>query len=341
MIFYIQKTKKENNNFLNNKNMINPNFSSNDAISTKNHKGLFASLMEKMRGMIAPIKDDNLKMTITGGVAVKIGDDYYTIDNTNTPVTYPEASIINIPMFLYKKPVTAVVVGDIIKIRKNSYAKVLNKKDDGSIRAIKFDGTTTTIKPVKDVMLGNQAYFPVVYNLVSFNGTGLNPQALMMMNLLNNNDGDTSDKKDLLMMMMMSGGGNIGSMLPLLLLSNNDSETSSGGFGDMMKMMFLSSMFNQQQQPMYNPMGNMFGGMMNGMSNMGNMFGNMFNGMGMNMQNSAASTTVPPTSTSLNTANSSKSKTAEKIETPDPVSTSPTSTGNSDNKVENVDLYEN
>ena len=245
--------------------------------------GMFGNMMEKFKSMIVPVTDPNLKITMDGNVAVRNSEGtYVTIDSENNLVEYPADFTISVPIYVIKKPFASIQPGEIVR-KGNTYAKVIGKNADGSLKCLSFSGYTTTKKGVTDFMLG-ASYGDVVVNIMNIQNSGINPMMLMLMN-----DGGETNLKDMMMFMMMSGqGGQMNPMMLMMLMGDK-----AGGSSKMMETMMMMSM-----------MGGM-GNMNQGMGNMGGCFNNMFGGTG--FQN--------PFTAAFNSMNPGKNK---KVVTPEP-----------------------
>ena len=226
--------------------------------------GIFGNMMEKFKAMIVPVTDPNLKITMDGNVAVRNSDgEYVSINTDNEIVNYPADFTISVPIYVIKKPFSAIQAGEILK-KDRSYVKVIGRNSDGSLKCLSFTGYTTNKKPVTDFMLG-ASYADVVVNIMNIQTAGINPMMLMMMN----NEGSEMSSKDMLMFMMMSGGMNgnsigMGQMNPMMLMMLMG-DKGGGSSSKMLEVMMMSQMFGQGGG--FN--GGMFGGF-NGASNMMN-----------------------------------------------------------------------
>lgn len=219
--------------------------------------GMFGNMMEKFKSMIVPVTDPNLKITMDGNVAVRNGEgEYISINADNELVNYPADFTISVPIYVMKKPFASIQLGEIVK-KGNSYAKVIGKNADGTLKCLSFTGYTTTKKGITDFMLG-ASYADVVVNIMNIQNAGINPMMLALMN----NDGNMSSK-ELMMFMMMSGGMNMnGGMNPMMLMMLAGDKGGDGSLSKMLEVMMMSQMFG----------GNNIGGGMNMFGNMGNMF---------------------------------------------------------------------
>ena len=220
--------------------------------------GMFGNMMEKFKSMIVPVTDPNLKITMDGNVAVRNGEgEYISINADNELVNYPADFTISVPIYVMKKPFASIQLGEIVK-KGNSYAKVIGKNPDGTLKCLSFTGYTTTKKGITDFMLG-ASYADVVVNIMNIQNAGINPMMLALMN----NDGNMSSK-EMMMLMMMSGGMNGGGMNPMMLMLLAGDKGGDSSMSKMLEVMMMSQMFS--------------GGNMNGMNNMFGNMGGMFGG---------------------------------------------------------------
>lgn len=194
-------------------------------------------------------------MSLSGLICVPVNGEYVGIDASNTLTSFPEEMTISIPVYSINKLNSAVQIGDIVK-KGNTYAKVVSKNADGSLKVLTYTGVTRNQKEIKDFIV-NQATTRVLINMFNFDNSenSFNPLFFAFAN------GDRIDVNSLMMLSMTPQGKN--------LFSN-----AGGGFNPMMLMMLdqnkggSSSMFETMA------MMSMMGGA-NPFANMGNMFGNM------------------------------------------------------------------
>ena len=236
--------------------------------NTMKDSGMFGNMMEKFKSMIVPVTDPNLKITMDGNVAVRNSEGtYVTIDSENNLVEYPADFTISVPIYVIKKPFASIQTGEIVR-KGNTYAKVIGKNADGSLKCLSFSGYTTTKKGVTDFMLG-ASYGDVVVNIMNIQNSGINPMMLMLMN-----DGGETNLKDMMMFMMMSGqGGQMNPMMLMMLMGDK-----AGGNSKMMETMMMMSMMGGMNQGMnmnFGGFGNMFGGGAKMQNPFASMFGNM------------------------------------------------------------------
>jgi hypothetical protein len=144
-----------------------------------------------------------------------------------------------------------VQIGDIVK-NGRSYAKVIGKNDDGSLKTLSFTGYTHNKKAVQDFIMG-QSTTRVLINMFNFDEqAGFNPIFFAMAS------GETLDVQSLMMLSMTPQGKNLfsnagGGFNPMMLWMLDKNRQESGQGMDMMGMMMMSSMMGGQ-----NPFGQMF-----------------------------------------------------------------------------------
>lgn len=254
--------------------------------------GMFGNMMEKFKAMIVPVTDPNLKITMDGNVAVRNNDgEYVSINADNEIVIYPADFTISVPIYVIKKPFSAIQPGEILK-KSRSYVKVIGRNNDGSLKCLSFTGDTTNKKPVTDFMLG-ASYADVVVNIMNIQAAGINPMMLMLMN----NEGGEMSTKDMMMFMMMAGGmnGSMGQMNPMMLMMLMG-DKAGGSTNKMLEVMMMSQMFGGGNG-FGGGMGNMFNGFGNGMNNMMSQFQNMFKNPGGDAKSKPEKTAEPEDTT--------------------------------------------
>lgn len=192
-------------------------------------------MIDKMKSQFIPQKEEGVKLSMDGNLCVLVNDEYIGIGKDENLTSYPAEMCIEAPVYSITKPTKDIKVGDIIK-RKNTYAKVLGIKDDGTLRCLTYSGYVNNKKEIKDFVL-NQAVERVLINMFNFDNTsGFNPMILMLA------EGDF-DAKSLMMMQMMQNqnGGNtnlFGGMNPMMfLLMDKDGDSSNMSDILMMSMM--------------------------------------------------------------------------------------------------------
>jgi len=238
--------------------------SNKNSSKTKNTKSMnptasnqmFSGILGKYKSQFIPERETNVRMSLSGLLVVPVNGEYVGIDASNTLTSFPEEMTISIPVYSINKMNSAIQVGDIVKTGVNTYAKVIGKNGDGSLKVLTYTGYTRSKKEVKDFIV-NQATTRVLINMFNFDNSenSFNPLFFAFAN------GDHIDVNSLMMLAMTPQGKN--------LFSN-----AGGGFNPMMLFMLdqnkggSSSMF--ETMAMMSMMG---GG--NPFANMGNMFNNM------------------------------------------------------------------
>lgn len=195
-----------------------------------------SGMFDKIKAQYIPTKEDGLKLSFSGILCVPVGDEYIGMDQDNNLTSFPAEMCMDIPVYSIVKPVKDIAVGDVIK-RGNSYVKVIEKKENGSLRCLSYNGYYQNKKEVTDFFM-NQATERVIWNIFNMNqDNSLNPMMFALMN-------EDCDMKDIMMMSMMQGQ----QMNPMLMMCMMGDDSS-----DMMKMMMMSQMMGGN-----NPFANMF-----------------------------------------------------------------------------------
>ena len=235
------------------------NFNNNTFNKSKSSKGMntnsnamFSGMLGKYKSQFIPERETNVRMSMTGLLVVPVNGEYVGIDVNNKLMSFPEEMTISIPVYSINKLNSAVQVGDIVK-NGNTYAKVVGKNSDGSLKVLTYTGYTRSKKEVVDFFV-NQATTRVLINMFNFDNSenSFNPLFFAFAN------GDHIDVNSLMMLAMTPQGKN--------LFSN-----AGGGFNPMMLMMLDSNKGGNSSLFETMAMMSMMGG--------GNMFGNMFNSM--------------------------------------------------------------
>lgn len=233
------------------------NFNNNTFNKSKNSKGMntnsnamFSGMLGKYKSQFIPERETNVRMSMTGLLVVPVNGEYVGIDVNNKLMSFPEEMTISIPVYSINKLNSAVQVGDIVK-NGNTYAKVVGKNSDGSLKVLTYTGYTRSKKEVVDFFV-NQATTRVLINMFNFDNSenSFNPLFFAFAN------GDHIDVNSLMMLAMTPQGKN--------LFSN-----AGGGFNPMMLMMLDSNKGGNSSLFETMAMMSMMGG--------GNMFGNMPN----------------------------------------------------------------
>jgi len=202
--------------------------------------GILGSMLNAYKSQFLPEREENLRMSMDGTICVRSTDGTFIgIDKNNELSEFPEALAIQIPVFTINKKTSDVKVGDIIK-NKNSFSKVVEKKEDGTLKCLSFSGYNQNRKQIKNVLLGT-AMTRVVMNFFNFgenNGGGLNN--LLPLVLLGDGGFEGDTLESLVMMQALSGGnGGTQNILPFLLLKDG----KLGG-GDTLETLVMMQAFN-------------------------------------------------------------------------------------------------
>ena len=216
----------------------------------KNNSSMFDGILDSYTSQFMPVKEEGVRLSMSGILCVPVGDKYVGCDANNKLVKFPAGMTIPFPVFSIEKPVSAIVKGDIIK-RDRSYAKVLDVTGDGRIRTLSFSGVTTTQAAIEDFLM-QQATFRVLINMFNFDqNSGFNPLIYAMCT------GEEIDFQGMMMLSMTPQGKNLfaNSNINPMMLMMLDKNRGNGG-SDTMSMMMMASMFNGGGQ---NPFANMFG----------------------------------------------------------------------------------
>ena len=233
------------------------NFNNNTFNKSKSSKGMntnsnamFSGMLGKYKSQFIPERETNVRMSMTGLLVVPVNGEYVGIDANNKLMSFPEEMTISIPVYSINKLNSAVQIGDIVK-NGNTYAKVVGKNSDGSLKVLTYTGYTRSKKEVVDFFV-NQATTRVLINMFNFDNSenSFNPLFFAFAN------GDHIDVNSLMMLAMTPQGKN--------LFSN-----AGGGFNPMMLMMLDSNKSGSSSLFETMAMMSMMGG--------GNMFGNMPN----------------------------------------------------------------
>lgn len=214
---------------------------------------MFKGIVGKYTSQFVPQKETDVRMSMSGLLCVPVDGEYVGIDKDDNLVAFPEEMTLPIPVYSINKLNNVVQVGDIVK-NGRSYAKVLGKNSDGSLKTLSFTGYTHNKKAVQDFIMG-QTTTRVLINMFNFDeNSGFNPIFFAMAS------GETLDVNSLMMLSMTPQGKNLfsnagGSFNPMMLWMLDKNRQEGNGGMDMMGMMMFSSMMGGQ-----NPFGNMFGG---------------------------------------------------------------------------------
>lgn len=192
--------------------------------NTMKKNTMVQGMVDKMKSQFIPQKEDGVKLSMDGSLCVLVNDEYIGINSDGELVSYPEELCIEAPVYSIAKPTKDVKVGDIIK-RKNTYAKVIQVKDDKTLKCLTYSGYVNNKKEIKDFVL-NQSVERVLINLFNFDkSSGFNPMIFMLAE-------DGFDAKNLMLMQMMqqqNGGDSnfLGGMNPMMLMLMDKGNESS------------------------------------------------------------------------------------------------------------------
>lgn len=189
---------------------------------------MFASIIEKYKSQFIPVEEKNIRVTIDGNIAVKVNNEYRSINNNDEITSYAEEICFDFPVWSINKLYNKVAVGDII-YAGDQYAKVISINNNGTLRCLTYNGDVTTQREIKDFFI-KQPFVKTLVNMFSGISTDFNPMMLALM-------GDNVDMQDLIMIQMMQGQQNINPMM--LLLMNKDKNDNKA-----LEMMLMMQMIN-------------------------------------------------------------------------------------------------
>ena len=186
--------------------------SNKNSSKTKNTKSMnptasnqmFSGILGKYKSQFIPERETNVRMSLSGLLVVPVNGEYVGIDASNTLTSFPEEMTISIPVYSINKMNSAIQVGDIVKTGVNTYAKVIGKNGDGSLKVLTYTGYTRSKKEVKDFIV-NQATTRVLINMFNFDNSenSFNPLFFAFAN------GDHIDVNSLMMLAMTPQGKNL------------------------------------------------------------------------------------------------------------------------------------
>lgn len=225
---------------------------SSKGMNNPNSNSMFSGILTKYKSQFIPEREMNVRMSLSGLLVVPVNGEYVGIDANNTLTAFPEEMTISIPVYSINKMNSAVQVGDIVK-NGNTYAKVIGKNSDGSLKVLTYTGYTRSKKEVKDFIV-NQATTRVLINMFNFDNSenSFNPMFFAFAN------GDHIDVNSLMMLSMTPQGKNLfsnagGGFNPMMLFML---DKNNGGSGSILETMAMMSMMGGSN-PFAN-MGNMF-----------------------------------------------------------------------------------
>lgn len=203
-----------------------------------NNNMKFNNLIETYKAQFIPVKEENVRLTMNGQIAVpdKEGN-YIAMDTEFTKV--PAELCIEFPCFSILKPVAQVAVGDTVKVG-DVYARVSAKKN-GSLTLLGVDGNKIENTPIKDFFI-KQSLVRVILNLAAgFTGDNTASFNPMMLAFLGDKD---SNNDALITMMMAQGTNNMPNGFNPMMLALLDKSDNSSMLEKVMLMQAMGGMFN-------------------------------------------------------------------------------------------------
>ena len=248
-------TAKCSNSGFFNEHYKNPKKSSN-AMST-NSNSMLSGIIDKYKSQFYPEKEVDIRMSLNGLLCVPVDGEYIGIDSSNELVSFPMEMTIELPIYSVMKMNNTIQIGDIIK-KGRTYAKVIKKNADGSLKCLTYSGGIRNQKEIKDFMLGS-ATTRVLINMFNFS-TGendFNPIMFMAMS------GESFDVNSLLMLSMTPQGKNLfsnagGGFNPMMLMMLDSNRRGGMGSNFMEMMMMANMMGGMNNNQFVNPLANMF-----------------------------------------------------------------------------------
>lgn len=189
---------------------------------------MFASVIEKYKSQFIPVEEKNVRITIDGNIAVKVNNEYRSINKDDEITSYTEEMCFDFPVWSINKLYNKVVVGDII-YAGDQYAKVISINNNGTLRCLTYNGDVTTQREIKDFLI-KQPFVKTLVNMFSGISADMNPMMMLAF------AGDNVNMQDILMMQMMQGQQDINPMM-LLLLNKDQSDNKTLEMILMMQMM--------------------------------------------------------------------------------------------------------
>lgn len=188
---------------------------------------MFASVIEKYKSQFIPVEEKNVRITIDGNIAVKVNNEYRSINNNDEITSYAEEMCFDFPVWSINKLYNKVVVGDII-YAGDQYAKVISINNNGTLRCLTYNGDVTTQREIKDFFI-KQPFVKTLVNMFSGISADMNPMMMLAFT------GDNVNMQDILIMQMMQGQQDINPMM-LLLLNKDQSDNKTLEMMLMMQM---------------------------------------------------------------------------------------------------------
>lgn len=190
---------------------------------------MFASVIEKYKSQFIPVEEKNVRITIDGNIAVKVNNEYRSINKDDEITSYTEEMCFDFPVWSINKLYNKVVVGDII-YAGDQYAKVISINNNGALRCLTYNGDVTTQREIKDFFI-KQPFVKTLVNMFSGISADMNPMMMLAF------AGDNVNMQDILMMQMMQDQQDINPMM-LLLLNKDQSDNKA------LEMMLMMQMMN-------------------------------------------------------------------------------------------------
>lgn len=171
-----------------------------------------------MQGMFGPVKGGLCRLTIDGGIAVKVPTGYKTYNPTQKAFVNCDNFVFDIgdEMF-FVIPTNTVAVGDIILV-SGEPRYVLDVKED-MLTVINYkNGTVENVMPERHMFMGNTYFYGKIMSMFGNMGglTGgdgaQNVMKYMMMSQMFKGMGGRDSGMNPMMMMMMMNGGGMGNM---------------------------------------------------------------------------------------------------------------------------------
>ena len=168
-----------------------------------------------MQGMFGPVKGGLCRLTIDGGIAVKVPTGYKTYNPTQKAFVNCDNFVFDIgdEMF-FVIPTNTVAVGDIILV--SGEPRYVLKVADDMITCINYkSGTVENIMPERHMFMGNTYFYGKIMSLFGNMGGVLgggegaqNAMKFMMMKQMCQGMGSKdTGMNPMMMMMLMNGGG--------------------------------------------------------------------------------------------------------------------------------------
>jgi hypothetical protein len=167
-----------------------------------------------MKGMFGKVAPGMCRLSMNGGIAVKVPGGYKTYNVEKKILTNCTGFAFDIgDEFFFVIPTNKVVVGDIILV--DGKPRCVRAVKDGNIEVINYENSVIeTILPERHIFMGKQYFYGKVVSMFG-NMTGKNNNAFqsmfkykMMMDMMNTTSGSGNGSQNMLPMMFMFGGEN-------------------------------------------------------------------------------------------------------------------------------------